>query len=360
MPLSNPAFETILERIRADFEGLLTGADAHLPTTIEAVEAIVLARGVKDLYENHGFLADEINPLKCSANQLRFWGDLLQVYRIEATKGSYPYEFTGTNGTGIPAGTAVVRSDGKEYETTALVTIAGGVATATIIAAQSGTASNLTNGQTLTLKSAIAGVDAEGTVQAGGTDAIDLEDLEVWRGRVLQALREPNNKYETWALGVSGVTRVWVRARARGNGTVDIYFVRDGDGYGNAILPSGAEVAAVQTVIDNNRPPTADVLVKAPAEKALTLTVKLSPNTAAVQAAAEAQLQAMLLREAEPEDGAGSGKILLSKIDEAIALATGEDDHLITLVNGLAPADIAPATGEMVILNAGAITWQAF
>jgi uncharacterized phage protein gp47/JayE len=97
---------------------------------------------------------------------------------------------------------------------------------------------------------------------------------------------------------------------------------------------------------------TADVTVFAPTPVKLDFTISLTPDTTAARAAVQAELEDLLLREAEPEDGDGSGTILVSHIREAISLAAGETDHALT-----APAaDVTLAAGEMSVM--GTITWS--
>ena len=47
---------------------------------------------------------------------------------------------------------------------------------------------------------------------------------------------------------------------------------------------------------------------------------------------------------------------MLSKINQAISIAVGLEDHEIQLINGSAPANVVPASGELV--TRGAVTWQ--
>jgi uncharacterized phage protein gp47/JayE len=83
------------------------------------------------------------------------------------------------------------------------------------------------------------------------------------------------------------------------------------------------------------------------------MTIQLSPNTASVQAAVQAELEDLFRREAGVEDGAGSGTVLLSHIREAISRAEGETDHVL-----VSPAaDVTLSAGE--IATVGNLTFQA-
>lgn len=113
-----------------------------------------------------------------------------------------------------------------------------------------------------------------------------------------------------------------------------------------AKVPDAGEVAAVQAYINALRPVTAVVTVAAPAAVPLNFTIDLVPDTAANRAAVEAELRDMLLREAAP-----GATILLSHIREAISLATGETDHILSVP----AANVTHTTGQMATF--GAITW---
>lgn len=91
---------------------------------------------------------------------------------------------------------------------------------------------------------------------------------------------------------------------------------------------------------------TADVTVFAPVAVDLDLNITVSPNTAAVKAAVEAELKALLRREAVP-----GGTLYLSKIREAISIAAGENNNVLNSPT----ANVTTSTGELLVL--GDITW---
>ena len=126
-----------------------------------------------------------------------------------------------------------------------------------------------------------------------------------------------------------------------GPGTVGVLFIlADGS------IPAGPLVEAVQDHVELQRPVTAEVLVMAPVTLAVDLTIRLQPDTLATRAAAQAELQAMLLREAEP-----GLAVPLSRLGAAISSAAGVYSHQI-----MAPAeDIAVAAGQIARL--GTVTW---
>ena len=84
----------------------------------------------------------------------------------------------------------------------------------------------------------------------------------------------------------------------------------------------------------------------APVASAVNFTISVTPSTAAVRAAVEAELEDLLLREAEP-----GGTLYLSRIREAVSLAAGESDSTITVPS----ADVTKASGQIATM--GVITW---
>lgn len=143
------------------------------------------------------------------------------------------------------------------------------------------------------------------------------------------------------------MTRAWVSGGEMGAGTVTVRFMMDST-YDDGIPESG-DVATVQAYLDDTsrRPVTAEVFVAAPTAVALDVEITgLTPNTTAVKAAVEAELLDMIRREAEP-----GGDIPISKIWEAVSIATGETKHKIT-----APTDdTTHGTGEIAVL--GTVTY---
>ena len=87
---------------------------------------------------------------------------------------------------------------------------------------------------------------------------------------------------------------------------------------------------------------TAQVFVAAPIDDPLDMSIKLSPNTVATQAAVRAELADLIVRDSQP-----GGTILISRLRESVSLAAGESDNAI-----VSPiADVTRATGHMATLG---------
>lgn len=348
MSFARPTLKTLIDRAIADINARLPGADARLPMSNLNVLAHLHGASVHGLYGFLDWIARQVIIDTAEVEFLDRWAGIWGITRIAAAPATGSAIFTGTSGTVVPAGTLLARTDGAQYQTTGEVTLAAGTATAGVVAAEGGQAGNVTGGA-LSLVSPIVGVDTSAQITVAGlTGGADIEGDEDLRARLLARIQQPphggaKHDYIAWAKEVPGVTRAWCYPQELGDGTVTVRFVRDDDA---SPIPDGAEVAAVQAYIDALRPVTANLTVVAPVAVPIAFQITLTPNSASVQAAVEAELRDLLLREAEP-----GATILLSHIREAISLAVGETNHVL-----VAPAaDVTHTTGQMATF--GSVTW---
>lgn len=353
MPFERPSPSEIMQRLQAEMDAALPGADARLRHSVENVLARMITMSA---HEMHGFLqwmARQIHPATADMEFLEFrHAELRGITRKPATTASGEVILTGVNGTIVEAGSIFKRADDAEYVLDADVTIAGGTGTGTVTASEAGADGNAVAESKLTLTSPVGGVQSVGLVGVDGlTGGNDIEDDDSLRARVIRRWQQPpqggaKHDYVDWALEVPGVTRAWSYPLQLGDGTVQLIFVMDNKE--DTIIPTAPEVATVQDYIDEKRPATADVFVSAPTPVALDFEVHLNPNTAAIQAAVTAELQDFIRREAEP-----GGELFLSRISEAISAASGEFAHVL-----VSPAaNVVTAFGEISVL--GDITFEA-
>lgn len=350
MPFQRPTLNEIIERTFSDLTSRLSLKGALLRRSVVGVLARVLAGASHMLHGHLDWIAKQAIP-DTADEWLPRWASIWGISRKAAEFSEGEVTFSGTvNGTAIPAGTVLRRSDDIEYQTTADATLSAGAATAPVQAVTAGSVGNADSGAVLTIVNPIANVNSDATVAAGGiTNGTDVESDDSLRARMLARIQQPPHggadfDYEAWALEVPGVTRVWVYPLHLGPGTVGITFVRDGD---DPIIPDETEVEAVQEYIDERRPVTADAVVFAPVAEELDFEISITPATEAVKAAIQAELADLIEREAEP-----GGTLYLSRINEAISIAAGEFDH--TLVSPT--ADVVYETGHLATM--GEITWS--
>lgn len=378
MPFARDSLATLRQQAKADVAAALPGADPLLPGSNLGVLADVLAEGAHGAYAYLDFIARQGVPFTAVDEAFEGWAAFKGVVRKAATKATKPATFPATAGTPVPAGTPVSRSDGVAYVTLVDAVAGGGGSVAVELqAVNPGAAGTLADGAPVILGQAIAGVTSAGIAGAGGTPGADVEDFEAFRTRVLQVYREPPQggaarDYVRWALDVAGVTRAWCRPLTSGSGTVSVYFMMDDVRSAEGGFPQGTDgVAAAETrdvaatgdqllVADHIhplRPVTALVYAVAPGQNTVNLTISLPGASAAIQAAAEAAIAAVLLAFGEP-----GGVVTNSAIESAISAIGGTAGFVITATacdNGAvspgAAGNITSDPGYLPVL--GDVTW---
>lgn len=346
MPFSRPTLQQLIDRTRNDLLARLAADDVLRRADAEVYARVVAAAS----HALHGFiawLAEQVIYDTAETDMLERWAGIWGIARKAAAKATGNVTFATSVGVVISAGALVKAFDDVDYEVTTEGTATGATLALPVRAVVAGAAGNRAAGQTVTLVSPIAGVQASAIAGelSGGAD-IEVDDA--FRARFLARIQQPPHggadfDYVAWALEIEGVTRAWCYPAELGLGTVTVRFVRDDDA---SPIPDGAEVAAVQAHIDALRPVTADVTVVAPTAVPLDFTLAVTPNTAAVKDAVEAELRDLLRRESEP-----GATLLISHLRAAISLAAGETNYVMTAPS----ADVTHAVGEMATL--GTLTW---
>ncbi|WP_067734501.1 baseplate J/gp47 family protein [Novosphingobium naphthalenivorans] len=348
MTFIRPTLSELIARGRSDIQTRLPGADAALRHSVLDVLARVHGGTASGLYGYLDWLAKQLMPDTAEAEYLARWASIWGIDRKAATAATASAAATGTNGVTIPAGTEAQRVDGSIYTVLAAVTIAGGTATLSLEAADSGPDASLNAGDELTLSSAIAGVNATITVSASTVTGTEEETDASLLARLLDRIRTSpqggaEHDYVAWALEQPGVTRAWPYRGWMGAGTVGLAFVMDDR---EDIFPLEADVAAVQAALDELRPVTAELYVFAPTPAPQDIVLRISPDTAEVRAAIEGELADFFSREGEP-----GGTIWFSRLSEAISLAEGEFQHAIDIPD----EDFTANAGEIPTL--GSVTF---
>lgn len=353
MAFVRPLLPVLAERIAQDLISRLGLSTPLLRRSMVYVLARVIAGAAHMLHGHLEFLSRQIFPDLAEAEYLARWGALFGLSFNPAAYSDGTATATGSDGVVIPEGTVLVRADGTKYVTDAAVTVSSNLATLALTALLAGADGNCDAGTELSFESPISGVDATATSDelSGGTDQ---ETADAFRVRVLDRMRQPPHggaaaDYIAWAKEVPGVTRVWVFPLEEGPGTVVIRFVRDDDGTGADIIPSAAEVLAVQQKLTGTNavaPVTAEPLVYAPVAQALNFSLSITPDNPATRIAVQAALEDLLAR-----IGAPGGTIPRSQVEIAVGTADGVTDFAV-----LAPAaNVVHVVDNMPIL--GTITW---
>jgi uncharacterized phage protein gp47/JayE len=356
MPFARPTLDELIDRVATDIASRLPGTNfALLRRSLAGALARAEAGAVHSLYGYLDFIAKQAIPDTAEDEYLLRWVAIwLPDGRKPATyaTGVNAVQVTGAIGTPVPEGTMFVRRDGQQYRSTADVFLAGTTGLISVIAVSATSKANTTAGVELSLFQPVPGLSSGALVVSPGiTGGNDQESITALRARLIRRIQQPPQggseaDYETWALEVPGITRAWVKPMYLGPGTVAVFVASDTSG--TAPIPDAGTVAAAQAYIEERAPVTAIVYVMAPTAFTVNIVAKLSPNTIATQAAARAELADLFLREAEP-----GGTIPISKIREAISIASGVNDSQVT-----SPAvDVVAGAGAIPIL--GTTTWSA-
>ena len=141
------------------------------------------------------------------------------------------------------------------------------------------------------------------------------------------------------------MTRAWCYPGEMGRGSVTVRFMMD-ETYTNGI-PQPEDVQRVADHLDGLRPVTADVYVVAPVPEPVNLDLRISPDNPRLRVVVAEAVWAVLRRDAVP-----GGTVVISRLNEAISGAEGEEDHVL-----LSPTqNIQIPTGKIAV--PGSITWE--
>lgn len=356
MPFERPTLSELIERVSTDIASRLPGVSTSLlRRSLAGILARAEAGAVHSLYGYLDFIARQALPDTAEDEYLIRWANIwLTQGRKPATyaAGSNAVQVSGAPGKQLAQGTFLIRSDGVQYQTTSDLILSGSTGIVSVEAMTPGATGNTSPGVSLSLLQPVSGFDSAALVISPGViGGVDQESLDQLRSRLLQRIQKPPqggsaDDYESWALEVPGVTRAWVYPMQLGAGTVTV-IVADDDGSG-APIPDPAVVSAAQAYIETVRPVTAEVFVAAPGVLTVNMAIKLMPNTSATQAAARAELEDLFLRDAEP-----GGTILISKIREAVSVASGVEDSVITTPS----ENVTGGLNQIPVL--GTITWSS-
>lgn len=328
MPFSRPTLATIYDRMIADYEQRLAD-DGPVSAISRKLGAILIAVFAGSVYACYGFLVKLSRQFFFTTAETEYLEWHARKYglpRKVATKATGRVQFTGTNGTPIPAGTEVQRSDGFIYVTDSLVTISGGRANVDCTASEAGTIGNDDTGADLSLVSPISGIDSTVTITQefdGGTEEETNSELVT---RLLQRTQNPpgsgnEGDYQRWALEVAGIGRAWTKTAADwyGAGTVGVIIATS-----TLETVSPTIFSNVETYIETKRPVGADVTISDPVPINITFDISITPNTSELQTAINDALNEVFLIESEPGE-----TLKISALRQAIG-NSGVDDYEIT------------------------------
>jgi uncharacterized phage protein gp47/JayE len=263
-------------------------------------------------------------PFTALAEYLEGWAAIAPtpVLRAAPTFATGPVTWPGIALTDLPAGTLCSRDDNVQFQTVADAVVGGGGSVAAVVVALvAGSAGNTDSGAPLTLAGVIEGITSTGAATGPITGGTDLELDPSLKNRMLESYGAPphggnQSDYVTFALGVPGVSRVWVPAVPLVPGAVTVFFMMDVAEAAFGGFPQGSngvatletrDVAATgdQLAVANHlftlRPVTPIVYAVAPIAQTQAFTFAgLSGISTAQKALVSAALSALLLLEDSP------------------------------------------------------------
>lgn len=189
------------------------------------------------------------NPLYAAGTYLDDIAESRGLERLDATTATGVATFTGPNGTPIPTGTSIspplltADDDPPSFVTTAPVTITAGSVDAPFVAVAGGASGNLSALAITVMDTPIAGVTVSNAEESSGGS--DPESDDALATRVLRQFRTSGTanmaRYEGWASGWPGVSRVTVIPHGLGAGTVLIIITGPNDTPAGDVVVDGLQ-----------------------------------------------------------------------------------------------------------------------
>lgn len=366
MPWSRPTLTSLIEQAKEDVSSAnLSGVDGLLNTSVLYTLGYAMA-GLSNLhYGYQDWIAKQATPWGATGEYADGWGSLKGVTRKAASAAVLSFVFSGTAGETLDAGSTITASNSLQYTTNAAADVdASGALTVEATAVDTGADYNLSTGTSVTLASAVSGINATGSVSSIVTSGTDEESTDDYKTRYLARYADTPQggakaDYVDWAEAVTGVTRAWCNPLGYGAGTVVVYIMLDDANVAYGGFPQGSDGAAtnderyatatgnqltVANAIYESQPVTSLVIVCAPLKQTIDFTIKdLSPSSSTILTKIEAALVDMMVRKGSP-----LGITLYpSDWDEAIASVSDVDHFYVSSPS--APVDIS--TGYLPVLG---------
>lgn len=352
MAYEAPTQDTLSKQIRAAIRAQVPGAEPALWPNNSYVLAKSLVPMFEGVYKRIEQVHQQSRVPTADTEGLELRGSEIGITRRPAQIASGTATAVTDIGTAIPDGTLFARVDGVTFKTLGAVTATAASTTLDLRAVDAGAAGNTIGAIGLTPVVPIAGLGATTVDDAGLSGGDDVENDASLRARILLRLRSPPQggspaDYEEWALGMTGVTRVFVQRATPAAGSVTVYFMMD-ETYSTGV-PLTGDIAALTALLESLAPADAHVIVAAPTLQSVNVTITgLSPDTPAIRAAIASEITEMFLRRAQPgDDNGGSFTFSVIWIAEAISAAWPNLSYTLTLP----AADVVCAAGHLAVLG---------
>jgi uncharacterized phage protein gp47/JayE len=374
MALPTPSIQEIAESIVSDIESKTNQTIPSLAKSVFNVLSLAIAGVWIILYKYGSWQFNQIFPQLADEKFLELLGENKRIFRTPAVAWVGDVDITVLADSDIDAGTQLVNNaTGIIYlvQTTEATTTP--THTSSIQAATAGEIGDLQVGAVLDFVNPPSTFGRQATVSAVTTAGSDKEDLEVYRGRVVDAYqKQPQGgalaDYEQWANETANVINTYPYAGSEPP-DVDVYIEVDNQTDG---IPTAGQKAAALANINfdpitgraTRRPVTANVTVLGITRTAFDVEITgLSPDTSEIRSAIQDGVE-QYFTDKEPFILGLSvnrvDKITLSGVTAAAEnIASANSATFTTLDLELAASPITSytlGTGEKAKLN-GNITW---
>ncbi|MDR1165752.1 MAG: baseplate J/gp47 family protein [Deltaproteobacteria bacterium] len=347
MPWQKPTLKELKSECETSLSArLLEGAPLR-PNSVLSVIATMHAGGLDFLHRYLAYMFKQVFPTQAELEYLLEWGKVWGVYRKSASAAQGQVVVRGNQGTAIMDNSLALNSKGAQYRL-AGVTLTGESALMDVEATTLGAVGNLPEGAILSLMSPIPGIENDLVVAGEGlSGGVDVESDEALRGRILKLIQSPphgGNKadYETWALSVKGVSKALCVPTMNGIGTVGVAVWGEPE---DPVLPQvilDKVKEYILTVCPVTAGPGLDVFT--PEVAPVNFRLKVIPDTPQIRENVLTELRDLFAAEGMP------GRVIpLTHLAEAISLAAGEFDHILSepSANVEPGLDVLPILGEV-------------
>jgi hypothetical protein len=218
MPYNVPSTSDLANRNLANIESSLNQVTPPAEKAFNAVFSVTEAMTHRELYGYAADLARENLALTASEEGLTRLGEECGVYRVQPAAWEGKVVFDIPDGQTLYLGTAFIGQNGLVYKTLSSVTApsgdSGSGVLVSIACAEAGPPGNPSVNSTLAIQTPIAGAGRSARVTETTKLGTPIEDLEVYRQRILGIERSEggsgnSSNLRSWAQAVPGVRRAY-------------------------------------------------------------------------------------------------------------------------------------------------------
>lgn len=339
-------------RLRNAVRTLIPNARADYWPNNLVIFAKTFAMGVMDALLRAKWVYNQRFIATADELDLLAHGDEIGVTRLAAGFATGNASFTTTGAISLAAGTEFVADSGAFFLSTSAVSASGaGSLTIPLQAKEAGVAGNQPINASVRPVALLSALPNSGAFAQGASGGTDIEDLEIYRARLLERTRArlrggTKEDYQYWVRLSPVFNAAFVRGWLPSAGRVTVYALKPGAGA--ARIPTTGELEALAAHLEPYRPLCAEIVLGQAVAQTINISISgLDPDTVAVRAEVLAELADVFDERSAVSLPGENDTFLTAWINEAISRAVGENGH--TLVS---PAsNVSLPTGALPVLG---------